>query len=201
MVNTVVIPSRSAACTSVASAKVHGTVGVTLHQFIESRKIVIDDGKNGDRIRPDQSPCWSQLSRVAEQVKQLGENRSGRPERETQALECRDTSFVPLVVLIEEGEQSAGVGKSLNAHVDPATPLARDCLPVPLDSDRPPRIDPAQRSAWLRIRSWEAASSPFAELRASQSVTIVRSKLATLVSSARAALSSASFSAASSRQL
>ncbi|MDD9986318.1 MAG: hypothetical protein OXQ31_08620 [Spirochaetaceae bacterium] len=118
--------------------EVHGTVGVTLHQFIESRKIVIDDGKNGDRIRPDQSPCWSQLSRVAEQVKQLGENRSGRPERETQALECRDTSFVPFVVLIEEGEQSAGVGKSLNAHVDPATPLARDCLPVPLDSDRPP---------------------------------------------------------------
>ena len=68
-------------------------------------------------------------------------------------------------------------------------------------SGSPPRIVPAQRSAWLRIRSWDSASSPGAGLLASQSVTIVRSKLATLVLSARAARSSASFSAASTRQL
>ena len=36
--------------------EVHGTVGVALHQFIESRKVVVHDGKNGDRIRPDQIP-------------------------------------------------------------------------------------------------------------------------------------------------
>ena len=85
--------------------EVHGAVGVALHQFFESRQVVIDDRKHGDGIRPEQPPSRGHTSRVAaEKMEQLSQNGCGSPKWQTQTIERRDTAAMPLVIRVEEGQ-------------------------------------------------------------------------------------------------
>ena len=159
---------------------------------------------------------------AAEKMEQFGQNGNGSPRRQTQALErrvrapaypavhqpvtrrggaCAARLPLPGPRRVEECQQSAGVGESLKRG-RLASNAARTRRPAcSARSGSPPRIVPAQRSAWLRIRSSDCVSSPYARLLASQSLTIVRNNFARLVLSTRASRSSASVYAVSSRQL
>ena len=96
-------------------SEVHGAVMVLQHQSLQGRQIFVREGQDLDCPGADQVPPGPHLpQRASQKVKELGEDCARGPERKASPGERIDARPMPVIRLVEQRQQGAGVDQSSN---------------------------------------------------------------------------------------
>lgn len=96
---------------------IHWPIAILPHESIEVGEIGVRDGKDRDGARANEGPRGLHVARVvAQQMKELCQNRAGCRERKPEVAEGIAASRVPWIVTVEARQEGARVGQRPNVH-------------------------------------------------------------------------------------